>query len=62
MFDVSSRARQFTIIQTVFGPMLYVRSSTPADARGCSEWGKWRKARPSEVQMAQVKLIELQVN
>lgn len=62
MSDVSSRARQFTIKQTFFGPMLYVRHSVCDIAPGMFKWGKWRKARLSEIQMVQVKLIELQHN
>ena len=57
---VSGRARQFTIKQTMFGPMLYVRHSVPAFGIGDFEWGRWRKARLSEIQMATIKLAELQ--
>lgn len=59
---VSHQARQFTIKQTLFGPMLYVRIAVPAIPPGVFEWGRWRKARLSEIQMAQVKLLELHKN
>lgn len=62
MSDVSPSARQFTIHQSLFGPMLYVRSAVPSQVPGCFEWGPWRKARLSEIQMAQVKLLELHKN
>lgn len=55
-------ARQFTIKQTLFGPMLYVRCAEPSHAPGDFEWGRWRKARLSEIQMATIKLAELQKN
>lgn len=58
--SISHQARQFTIKQTIFGPMLYVRGAVPADTRGTFEWSRWRKAELSEIQMAQVKLIDLQ--
>jgi hypothetical protein len=32
-------ARQFTIKQTLFGPMLYVRCAGPSHAPGDFEWG-----------------------
>jgi len=60
--SVSSKARQFAIKQTIFGPMLMVRTSLPDYSPGFFEWSKWRKARLSEIQMVSVKLIELQVN
>ena len=59
---VSSQARQFTVKQTIFGPMVYVRHAVPAYGPGDFEWGKWRKARLSEIQMATIKLAELQQN
>ena len=60
---VSSRARQFTIREKcIGGPVLYVRCAVVSDSFGNFEWSKWRKARPSEIQMAIVKLAELQVN
>jgi len=57
---VNHDARQFTIKQTLFGPMLYVRHAVPDIAPGCWIWGRWRKARLSEIQMATIKLAELQ--
>ena len=59
---VSSRARQFTIRERpLCGPVLYVRTAVPVGGFGDFEWGKWRKARPSEIQMVIIKLAELQV-
>lgn len=57
---VNHDARQFTIKQTLFGPMLYVRKAAPDPMPGCWSWGEWRKARLSEIQMATIKLAELQ--
>lgn len=60
MSECSSRARQFTIRERcIGGPVLYVRVSEPNNSFGF-DWGKWRKARPSEIQMAIIKLAELQ--
>jgi hypothetical protein len=60
MNECTSNARQFTIRETFFGtPVLYVRSAS-LGAGYTFEWGKWRKARPSEIQMAIIKLSELQ--
>lgn len=59
----TSAARQFTIRERPFvGPVLYVRTAVASNGYGDFEWGKWRKARPSEIQMAIIKLAELQVN
>ena len=62
MTECSSKARQFTIREKIIGgPVLYVRIAVPAEyGYGDFEWGKWRKARPSEIQMAIIKLAELQ--
>jgi len=58
---ISSTARQFTIREKcLVGPVLYVRHAVPVGGYGDFEWGKWRKARPSEIQMAIIKLAELQ--
>jgi len=59
---VSSQARQFTVKQTIFGPTVYVRHAVPAYGTGDFEWGEWRKAHLSEIQMATIKLAELQQN
>jgi hypothetical protein len=40
--------------------MLYVRHAVPDFTPGCWGWGKWRQARLSEIQMATIKLAELQ--
>ena len=57
---VSSRARQFTIRERcIGGPILYVRHAVPSNAYGDFEWGKWRKAKPSEIQMAILALSKL---
>ena len=60
--SVSIQARQFAIKQTIFGPMLYVRTAEASIAPGVFDWGRWRKARLSEIQMVSVKLVELQKN
>jgi hypothetical protein len=61
MSECSSNARQFTIRERpLAGPVLYVRQALPSMGTGTFEWGKWRKARPSEIQMAIIKLAELQ--
>jgi hypothetical protein len=55
-------ARQFTIRERLFGPVLYVRHAVPV---GCPvidfEWSKWRPARPGEIKMAIIKLTELDI-
>lgn len=62
MSECSHRARQFTIREKcIGGPVLYVRAATISEGYSF-EWGKWRKARPSEIQMAIIKLAELQIS
>ena len=58
---INSYSRQFTIREKCFsGPVLYVRHAVPAGLPGVWEWSKWRKARPSEIQMAIICLAQLQ--
>jgi len=61
MSECSHNARQFTIREKcIGGPVLYVRTATLGTGHGVFEWGRWRKARTSEIQMAIIKLAELQ--
>lgn len=60
MIDLRHDARQFTIRERWFGPVLYVRIAIPSDMPGVFEWSGWRKAKPSEIQMAIVCLLQLQ--
>jgi hypothetical protein len=63
MIECSHKARQFTIREKcIGGPVLYVRTATIGMAPGVFEWGRWRKARTSEIQMAIIKLAELQIS
>ena len=44
-----SNSYQFQFNQTIFGIILMYRESIPANSCGVWEWGKWRRAKWSDM-------------
>ena len=56
---MGSNSIEFTIRQTWYGPVIFVRKTIPADGIGSWKWRNWRKANDTERNAATVKLMEL---
>lgn len=54
-----SNGIEYTIRQTMFGPIIYVRKSVPDHSPGSWKWGSWRRANDSERDQALIKIKEL---
>ncbi len=55
MTEVRSTSYQFQHKQTWFGIVLMYREAVPAYSHGVWEWGKWRKAKWSDMYLLKEK-------